>query len=58
MEGKPFLGNSYRGLCIYPGGKQFRRNRSVSQCFQDKHVFVFYAEIQNGREKWEENLER
>ena len=31
------------------GGQKFCRNRSISHCFQDKHVFVYYVEIQNGR---------
>ena len=30
--------------------KKFRQNRSISHCFQDKCIFTFYAEIQNGRQ--------
>ena len=26
----------------------------ISQCFRDKYVFVFYAEIQDGHQKWRE----
>ena len=36
-------------------GKKFRRNRSISHHFQDKCVYVFYAEIQDGCQKWREN---
>ena len=32
-------------------GQKFRRNRSISLRFQDKHVFVFNAVIQDGRQK-------
>ena len=27
----------------------------VSLCFRDKHVFAFYAEIQDGPQRWREN---
>ena len=36
-------------------GLKFRRNHSISLRFRDKHVFVFYAEIQDGHQKWLEN---
>ena len=36
-------------------GQKFRRNRSILLRFRDKHVFVFNAEIQEGRQKWQEN---
>ena len=36
-------------------GQKFRRNCSISLRFQDKRVFVFNAEIQDGRQKWQEN---
>ena len=42
-------------LCRYPSGQKFRQNRSISLCFQDKQVFVFNTEIQDGRQKWQEN---
>ena len=38
-----------------PGGKKFRPNRCISHRFPDKCVFTFYAEIQDGRQKWQEN---
>ena len=34
---------------------KFRQNRSISLCFQDKQVFTFNTEIQDGRQKWWEN---
>ena len=36
-------------------GSKIFRNRSISLRFQDKHVFAFYAEIQDGRQNWREN---
>ena len=33
----------------------FHQNRSILLCFRDKHVFVFNAEIIEGRQKWREN---
>ena len=36
-------------------GQKFRRNRSILLCFRDKHVFAFNTEIQDGRQKWQEN---
>ena len=42
-------------LCIYPAGQKFCRNPSISLYFQDKRVFVFNAEIQDGRQKWWES---
>ena len=35
--------------------QKFRQNRSSSHCFQNKRIFTFYAEIQDGRQKWREN---
>ena len=32
-------------------GQKFRRNRSISLRFRDKHVFAFKTEIQDGRQK-------
>ena len=36
-------------------GYKFHQNRSISNRFQDKCVFAFYAEIQDGRQKWQES---
>ena len=55
MAGKRFLGKVGSRLCRYPVGQKFRRNRSISLHFRDKHVFVFNTEIQDGRQKWREN---
>ena len=38
-------------LCRYLAGQTFCRNRSISLRFRDKHVFLFNAEIQDGRQK-------
>ena len=35
--------------------QKFCRNRSISLRFWDKRIFAFYAEIQDGRQKWWEN---
>ena len=37
------------------GGQTFCQNRSILHCFQDKCVFMFYADIQDGLQKWREN---
>ena len=37
-------------------GQKFCRNRSISLCFRDKHVLAFYTQIQDGRQKWQENV--
>ena len=36
-------------------GKKFQQNHSISHRFQDKCVYVFYVEIQDGCQKWREN---
>ena len=36
-------------------GKKFHQNRSISHHFQDKCIFAFYAEIQDGHQKWQES---
>ena len=41
-------------LWRYPVGQKFRQNCSISLRFQDKQVFVFNAEIQDGCQKWQE----
>ena len=43
-------------LCRYPVGQKFCRNHSISLRFRDKLVFAFYAEIQDGHQKWRENI--
>ena len=35
--------------------QKFCQNRSISLRFRDKLVFAFYAEIQDGHQKWREN---
>ena len=35
-------------------GQKFLRNRSISLCYQDKHVLAFNTEIQDGHQKWQE----
>ena len=42
-------------LCRYAVGQKFRRNPSISLRFQNKQVFVFNTEIQDGHQKWREN---
>ena len=36
-------------------GQKFRQNRSILHRFRDKCIYVFYAEIQDGCQKWREN---
>ena len=36
--------------------QKFRRNRSISLHFRDKHVFAFNVEIQDGHQNWRENV--
>ena len=50
-----FLKNNASRLCRYPVGQKFCRNRSISLRFRDKHALAFYTEIQDGRQKWQEN---
>ena len=38
-----------------PGSQKFRRNRSILHRFRDKCAFAFYAEIQDGYQKWRES---
>ena len=47
VAGKRFLGKVASRLCRY---------YCISPCFQDKCVLAFYAEIQDGRQKWRENV--
>ena len=53
--GKTILGKVASRLCRYPAGQKFCRNHSSLACFRDKHVFAFFAEIQDGHQKWWEN---
>ena len=55
MAGKLFLRKVSSRFCRYLVGQKFRRNCSISLRFIDKRVFAFYAEIQDGRQKWREN---
>ena len=55
MAGKRFWQKIASRLCRYPVGQKFRRNRSSSLRFRDKEVVAFYAEIQDGHQKWREN---
>ena len=50
--GKPTFGESGQQTLPIPLGLKFRRNCSSSLRFRDKHVFAFYAEIQDGHQKW------
>ena len=37
-------------------GQKIHRNRSILSRFRDKHVFMFNTEIQEGCQKWRENV--
>ena len=56
MAGKRLLGKVANRLCRYLVDQKFRRNRSISLRFQSKRVFAFYTEIQDGCQKWWENI--
>ena len=43
-------------LSRYPVSQKFCRNCSILLRFRDKHVFALNAEIQEGRQKWQENM--
>ena len=48
-----FLGGEIaRRVCRYPGGQKFYQKNSISHRFRYKCVFAFYAEIQDGHQKW------
>ena len=55
ISGKQFLDTFASSLCRNPVCQKFRRNRSISHRYQDKCVFAFYAEIQDGCQKLREN---
>ena len=54
-RGKRFMGKVTSRLCRHPTGQKFHRNRSISLHFEDKCTFVFFAEIQDGRQNWRIN---
>ena len=56
VAGKRFLRKVTSRLCRYPACQKFCRNRSISLRFQDKRIFVFNTEIQDGSQKWRENI--
>ena len=45
----------YRRKHILEATLKLHQNRSISHRFRDKCVFAFYAEIQDGRQKWRKN---
>ena len=53
--GKQFLQKFIIRVCIFPVDQKFGRNQSSSLCFQDKNVFVFNTEIQDGCQMWRHN---
>ena len=55
--GKTIFGKSHQLTLLITclGGKKFRPNCCISHRFPDKCVFTLYAEIQDGRQKWQEN---
>ena len=55
MARKMILGKSHQFTLLIPWGSKLRRNRSIMHSFRDKCVHVFYAEIQDDRQKSREN---
>ena len=53
--GKMILRKVASRLCRYPTHQKFCQNCSISLRFQDKRVFAFYAEIQDGHQKGRKN---
>ena len=51
VAGKHYLRKVTSRFWSCPAGQKFRRNRSISLCYLDKHIFAFNAEIQDGRQK-------
>ena len=47
--------NGGKRLCRHPKSQKFCRKHLISHHFRDKCIFEFYAEIQDGRQKWWEN---
>ena len=56
MIGKKIFGKRCQMTQRIPRGSTFCQNCSITHCLQDKRVFAFYAEIQDGRPKWREKL--
>ena len=56
LAGKRFLRKLASRLCRYPAAQKFRQNRSISLRFRNKRIFVFNTEIQDGRQKGQENV--
>ena len=56
VPGKRFLQKVASRLCRYPVGQKFCQNRSLLLHFQYECIFVFNTEIQDGRQKWRENV--
>ena len=50
-DGKTIFGKKWQITLHTPCGPKFRPNLSISHHFQDKCVFVFYTEIQDGSQK-------
>ena len=55
MARKTIFGKSHQLTLLIPWGQNFQRNRSSMHSFRDKCVYVFFAEIHDGRQKWREN---
>ena len=55
MAGKRLMQKLASEPCRYPLGQKFLRNHSISHRFQDKCVFAFYTDIQDGCQKWRDN---
>ena len=53
--GKVNFGKITSRLYLYPVGQIFCLNCPISNRFRDKCVFAFYAESQDGRQKWQES---
>ena len=46
-----FWGKVASTIYRYPVGQKFRRNHCILHHFQDKCIFAFYTEIQDGHQK-------
>ena len=53
-SGKAIVGEIASRLCLYSAGQKCCRNGSILNPFREC-VFTFYAEIQDGRKKWQES---
>ena len=55
-DGKMIFGKEYQVILhIRYVGQKFHPYRSNLQRFRDKYIFAFYADIQDGCQKWQEN---